>query len=88
MNKLKLFMQLFYQGYELSDSAHWKNKQVAINLITVFLTTAFQIATLFNYNIPVDPALLETISAGIFGSVGLFNIVLTYITTKKIGLKK
>lgn len=87
MNKFKLFMQLFYQGYEVSDPAHWKNKQVAINTIAAFITIAFQIATAFNINIPMDPMMIETTSAGIFGLVALSNVILTYITTKKIGIK-
>jgi hypothetical protein len=70
--------QVLYKGYELSNAAAWKNVQNAINIIAGILFVVVQ-----SYQLPIDKDTVTLLAGGI---VALVNIVLTVVTSKKVGL--
>jgi hypothetical protein len=70
--------QLIYKGYELSNAAAWKNVQNAINIIAGILFVVIQ-----SYQLPIDKDTVNLLAGGI---VAVVNIVLTVVTSKKVGL--
>lgn len=70
--------QVLYKGYELSNAAAWKNVQNAINIIAGILFIVVQ-----NYQLPIDKDTVNLLAGGI---VALVNLVLTVVTSKKVGL--
>jgi hypothetical protein len=70
--------QVLYKGYELSNAAAWKNVQNAINIIAGILFIVVQ-----SYQLPIDKDTVTLLAGGI---VALVNIVLTVVTSKKVGL--
>lgn len=87
IKEFQAFFTLFKQGRELSNAAAWKNRQIAGNALTGLLTACMIIANGFGYHIQLDGDLLSTLGAGIAALYTAGNIVLTVITSKKVGLK-
>jgi len=69
-------------GEALADPALWKNRQAAINAVTVAITAGAALADLFGLHIP----LAEWASDLAYGCVGVVTIYLTYATSPKVGL--
>lgn len=78
MNKLKAFFTLLRYGEEVLDPAKWKTHQIGINTIVPILS-----ATLVIVGVDVDPQDVVNIAVGI---LSIANIVLTIITSKKVGV--
>lgn len=70
-------------GEQVSDPKLWKERQVSITMITGFLWAALHAAEAFGVNIPVDDGAVDAIGMGV---LALVNTVLTYATTRKIGI--
>jgi hypothetical protein len=70
--------QVLYKGYELSNSAAWKNVQNAINVIAGILFVVVQ-----SYQLPIDKDTVNLLAGGI---VAIVNIFLTVATSKQVGL--
>ena len=84
MEKLLAFFTLFQKGEVIANPAMWKKRQVTATIISGFLVALANLLTVFNLlPVPVDVDAINTIAAG---SIALFNIVMTYITTDKIGV--
>ena len=83
MNKLLPILLLFKQGHAVADPKVWKNRQITITALGAFLVALFQVLKAFGVEIPVDEEIANTIAAGV---LAVFNIVLTLVTTDKIGL--
>ena len=86
IKEFKAFFDLFQQGKQLTNSATWKNRQTATNAMGVVLSAGFVIAGGFGYVVPIDDATLSAAAAGIVALYGVFNSVLTTITSAKVGL--
>lgn len=86
IKEFQAFWDLFQKGKQLSNSATWKNRQTATNALGVVLSAGFIIAGGFGYAVPVDEATLSAAAAGIVALYGVFNSVLTTITSAKVGL--
>ena len=70
-------------GEALADPALWKNRQAAINAVTVAITAGVALANLFGLHIPVNAEWIGDIA---YGCVGIVTIYLTYATSSKVGL--
>lgn len=70
-------------GETLADPALWKNRQAAINAVTVAITAGVALANLFGLHIPVNAEWIGDIA---YGCVGIVTIYLTYATSSKVGL--
>ena len=83
MNKLLTVLNLFKQGHAVADVRKWKHRQITATVLGAFLIALVQVLKLFGVEIPVDEEIANTIAAGV---LAIFNIVLTLVTTDKIGL--
>lgn len=72
-------------GKEVADPAGWKNKSVTANKIAVVLSFALVIARVAGVNLPVSDADLEVLAVGLAGVLSFINIIVTLVTSKKIG---
>lgn len=82
MNKLMLLLSAFRKGNELADSAKWKSRQITSTAIGAFIIALIQLAKALGYDIPLDSETATAIGAGILGVV---NVALTILTSKRIG---
>lgn len=83
MNKLLALLDLFRKGSRVADVELWKSRQVSSTMIAVFIIAGVKVANLFGINLPMDEDAATAIAAGI---IAIVNVVLTYITTNKIGI--
>ena len=70
-------------GEALADPALWKNRQAAINAVTVAITAGVALASAFGYSLPVNA---DGIAAIAYAVVGAINVYLTFATSLKVGL--
>jgi len=70
-------------GETLADPALWKNRQAAINAVTVAITAGVALASAFGYSLPVNA---DGIAAIAYAVVGAVNVYLTFATSLKVGL--
>lgn len=83
MNKLLPILLLFKQGHAVADPKVWKNRQITATVLGAFLIALVQVLKAFGVEIPVDEEIANTVAAGV---LAVFNIVLTLVTTDKVGL--
>ena len=83
MNKLMAFLSLFRKGQQIANPTLWKSRQITGTMVGVFLIALAQAASTMGYSLPMDEGTAATIGAGI---VGMYNLVLTIITSRKAGL--
>lgn len=83
MNKLLALLDLFRKGSRVADVELWKSRQISSTMIAVFIIAGVKVANLFGVNLPIDEDAATAIAAGI---IAIVNVVLTYITTNKIGI--
>lgn len=85
MNKINAFITLFQKGQEVSNAETWKNRQSIAASIVALLGALLVIAKAFGVDIQVDENTLVAVGSGVAAVYGLFNIVITTITSKKVG---
>lgn len=83
-NKLKAFLELFRAGKQVADPAKWKNRTIKANAVAAVLIALGGVAYSFGYRLPEDTN-YEAIAAGI---IAIFNIVMHFTTSEKVGLLK
>ncbi len=83
MKKLMVLFSLFRKGSELADSEKWKSHQITSTMLGVFLLACVQAAKAFGYDLPINEETATAIGAGILGVV---NVVLSIITSKRAGI--
>ena len=83
MQKLLAVLALFRQGNVVANAAAWKNRQITVTALGAFLLALIHVLKAFGVEIPVDEEIANTIAAGV---LAVFNIVLTLVTTDKVGL--
>lgn len=83
MNKIMAFLSLFRKGEQLANSAAWKNRQITGTMVGVFLVALVQVANAFGVSIPLDEGTAVAIGGGV---IGIWNVLLTVLTSKKAGL--
>lgn len=82
--KLGALWTLFRQGEQISDAAKWKNRQITATALAGVILAACALAKQFGYSVPLDMDSATAIGGGI---VAVVNIVLTIVTTDKVGLR-
>jgi hypothetical protein len=78
-------ISLFQQGHELANSATWKQRSIATNVVVGVIGSALMIAKGCGYDLGIDQDTVDAIGAGIAAAVTAFNTVITIITSKKAG---
>lgn len=87
IKEFQAFFTLFQQGKQLTNSKLWKDRQNASNVLTAVLGAAVVVAGGFGYVVPVDQNTLAAAAGGIAALVGVFNAVITTITSAKVGVQ-
>lgn len=82
-DKMRAFWSLFQKGKEVTNAEMWKNGQVTGNMVGGFIIAAVSVAKGLGYDLPINEAAAYAIGGGV---VAIANIVLTVITSKKVGL--
>lgn len=82
-DKLKVIFDLFRVGGEIENAAAAKNFQNLTNAIGALLLLVVQVASWFHLTLPIDQATAMAIAGGI---VAVLNVVLTTISSQKVGL--
>lgn len=80
------FFQAFQAGKELANAKTWKQRQLLGTALATFLGAGVVIAKGFGYDIPLDDATLHQIGDAVAVLVGAGNVVLTVVTSQKLGL--
>ena len=83
LTKLASVIDLFRKGQVVANPEKWKNRQVTATVLGAVIVAGANTATAFGYPIPVDIDTANTIAVGL---ISVFNAVMTYVTTDKIGL--
>jgi hypothetical protein len=86
LGKIKAAVRLLRTGEEVANPVVWKNAQIGVNLLTGFLVALAAFAGEFGLQLDLSNAQLEGAAYGVFALLGVFNAVLTAITSKKTGL--
>lgn len=86
LGKIKAALRVLRTGEEVANPAAWKNAQIGVNVLTAFLVALAALAGEFGVDLQLTSAQLEAAAYGVFSLLGVFNAVLTAITTKKTGL--
>jgi hypothetical protein len=73
-------------GVELKNAETWKNRQLTINLITAILMAIVGIADAFGYKLPITEEIANSLAAGVWAAIGMFNVWATAATTTRVGL--
>lgn len=71
-------------GEALANPEVWKNRQAAINAVTVAITAGVALASAFGYSLPVNADGIAAIAYD--AVVGAINVYLTFATSLKVGL--
>ena len=82
LNKVAAVIDLFRKGQSVADPGKWKNRQVQATVLAGVIVAGANVATVFGVPIPVDVDTANTIAVGL---IAVFNTILTYVTTDKIG---
>ena len=86
MEKILVFFTLFQKGEVIANPEVWKKRQVNVTMITGFLVALMNLLMVLGIvTIPLNIDAINTIAGGL---LALYNIVMTYITTDKIGVDK
>lgn len=83
MEKLLSIVDLFRKGSAVDDPSAWKNKQISATMLGVAIVAAVRVAKAFGYDLPIDEDTSTAIAGGIIAAV---NVVLTYVTSDKVGV--
>lgn len=84
MNKLSALWGLFKQGQVIADAKRWKERQISATVLGAVLIAAVNVIAAFGYEVPIDVETANAIAGGIIGAV---NVVLTIVTTDKVGIR-
>lgn len=83
LSKLSAAWEVMRLGKEVADPATMKNKQQLGNAIGLFIFALVGLAKTFGYDIPIDSEAALVIGGGV---AIIWNVVLVYATSKKVGL--
>lgn len=73
-------------GKEIKNPATWKNRQSATNCAAAILALVVAVLSSMGIDINMSQADQVTYGGALMSVVGLINLILTAITSKKVGL--
>ena len=85
MEKISAFLELFQKGKGVANPEAWKTQQNVTASLVAVLSAGLVIAKVFGYDFNIDQETLGAVCGGLGAAYGIYNLVLTTITTKKIG---
>lgn len=84
MDKFFELIDVLHKGKAVSNPEVWKNRQVLISLLAPLILALAAITCSYGFCLPVSEEASIAIASGIFAVV---NILLTWSTSKKVGLR-
>lgn len=88
LNKVTLAanaLTVFRQGEEVANPALWKNSQLAVTAIATLIAGLLNLASSFGYSLSISDTDVNTLSTAIVYIVGAYNIIVTLISSRKVG---
>lgn len=82
-SKMKALWAVFQAGKSVANPKAWKMHQVSITMLAGLFIAIVQLAKAFGYEVPVDNETVTAISGGIIAAA---NVVITIVSSDKIGL--
>ena len=83
--KLKSFYNLFQQGKEVANPEAWKKGQITGTALAAAFLALAGVGKSFGYELPIDEQAMTEVAVGV---IAVVNVVLTIVTSKKVGLKE
>lgn len=83
MKLLLALFDLFRKGSAVADPAAWKYGQITVTVLAAALWSLVRFLASAGFAIPIDETQVDQLAAGI---LVLVNVVLTLVTSDKIGL--
>ena len=83
MRKILSLWNLLKQGRVIANAAAWKNRQITVTVLAGVILAVVNTLAVFGYSFPVDTETANAVAAGI---IAVVNVVLTVVTTDKIGI--
>lgn len=83
MQKITAIWALFRQGQSVADPKLWKERQITATTLGGVFLAAVHVLQAFGVNVPLDTEAATALAGGV---VVLVNLVLTLVTTDKVGL--
>lgn len=81
--KIGALWDLFRKGSEIADADKWKRRQITGTALAGVILALCYVGKTFGYEVPMD---MDTATAIGGGVVAIVNVVLTIVTTRKVGL--
>lgn len=72
-------------GKEVTDPALWKNQSVTANKIAVVLSFICVVLKIAGVDLPITDGSLMVLAVGLAGVLSFANIIITLVTSKKVG---
>ena len=83
MSKILALWNLLKQGRVVANATAWKNRQITVTVLAGVILAIVNTMAAFGYSLPVDTETANAVAAGI---IAVANVVLTVVTTDKIGI--
>ena len=85
MTKLVAVLDLFRKGESVANKEAWKTGQITATALAGVVMAAANVAAAYGHPMPagLDADSVTTIAGGV---IGIVNLVLTYVTSEKVGL--
>lgn len=83
MGKIAALWALFRQGQSVADPKLWKQRQITATALGAVLLAVVAVLKAFGVDIPLDTETAVAIGGGV---IAVVNVVLTLVTTDKVGL--
>lgn len=84
MDKFYSLFNLFKQGQAVADPKAWKNRQITVTALSGVILAGVNAAAVFGVALPITPEIANAAAGGVLAVV---NLVLTVVTSDKVGLK-
>lgn len=82
-SKITSVFNLFRKGQEVTNVEAWKAGQISANVLTGVFLAGVQVAKAFNYEIPMDEEVANSLALGV---IAVVNFVCTTVSSKKAGV--
>lgn len=83
MTILQALLNLLRVGQEVADPVKWKTRQVTVNAVSTVIIALFSLLGAFGWSIPWTLEIVEALALII---LAVANILLTVVTSSKVGV--
>lgn len=86
IDKIRAAFGVLRQGQLVADPATWKRRDLAVSALGVLFASLYAMARAFGFDLPIDPADLNALAAGVVAVVWMYHGWSTAATSDKVGL--